>query len=190
VVLALPGHVRHEIDDGIHALDGGGPSSTGEQLLRTNGPERHATNYINGGSHMTRHAGRTLVLSLVMTMAAVAPSFAQADTGRGGAIFLLNCASCHGPQANGDGPIAANMQVKPPDLTRIAARNGGKFSEEMVSRVIDGRNPVKNHGGQGMPVWGDAFLRSNAVSAQVRTPDDVRQRIDALVKYLASIQQK
>jgi mono/diheme cytochrome c family protein len=99
------------------------------------------------------------------------------------------CASCHGPNGKGDGPIAANLQVKPPDLTRIAARNGGKFSSEVVERIIDGRNPVKNHGGQGMPVWGDAFLRAGTQKTPM-TPDEVRTRINALVKYLASIQRQ
>lgn len=37
------------------------------------------------------------------------------------------CASCHGVDAKGEGPVAKSLNVKPSDLTRIAARSGGKF---------------------------------------------------------------
>lgn len=76
------------------------------------------------------------------------------------------------------------MQPKPPDLTKIAARSGGTFSDEVVFRTIDGRSPKAGHGGQGMPVWGDAFGRRG------QTPEDTRRRVDAVVQYLRSIQGK
>ena len=104
----------------------------------------------------------------------------------GSGLFLNYCASCHGPQAKGDGPVAAAMQKKPADLTGIAKRNGGKFPTEIVSRTIDGKNPVMGHGGQGMPVWSDALKRAPGGTG----PDAVKTKIDALVQYIESIQQK
>lgn len=103
----------------------------------------------------------------------------------GSALFVNYCGSCHGPQAKGDGPMATYLKIRPADLTTIAKRNGGKFPSDVVFRSIDGRNPVMGHGGQNMPVWGNAFLR-----AEGATPEVVRARIDALVRYLETIQQK
>jgi hypothetical protein len=82
--------------------------------------------------------------------------------------------------------MAAVLQKKPADLTGIAKRNGGKFPAEVVSRTIDGRNPVLGHGGQDMPVWSNAFKRTEGGLP----PDQIKIRIDALVSYLESIQQK
>ncbi len=132
------------------------------------------------GSIATRFAASIIVLSCSGTAFA-----GQASTSPSGSALYVNyCGSCHGPQAKGDGPMASVMRIRPADLTTIAKRNGGKFPADTVFRSIDGRNPVMGHGGQNMPVWGDAFLRSGA------SPDVVRARVDALVRYLESIQQK
>src|SRR5262245_65853637 len=66
----------------------------------------------------------------------------------GSELFKTYCAACHGTSAHGDGPLAANMKKPPPDLTQFAARNGGAFPAALVAQIIDGRQPVKGHGGQ------------------------------------------
>jgi len=76
------------------------------------------------------------------------------------------------------------MNRKPSDLTEIAKRNGGVFPSELVFRTIDGKNPVRGHGGPDMPVWGDAFARSRDGGS----PEKVKQMIESLVNYLESIQ--
>lgn len=43
---------------------------------------------------------------------AVAPRAAP-DLDRGRALYLESCASCHGPQGNGDGPAAVGLEPKP-----------------------------------------------------------------------------
>lgn len=43
---------------------------------------------------------------------AVAPRAAP-DLARGRALYMESCASCHGPQGNGDGPAAAGLEPKP-----------------------------------------------------------------------------
>ena len=135
---------------------------------------------------MTRHVIARSVVAAFALAYAVTPALAQTTPAEnsGGAVFLLYCASCHGPNAKGDGPTAVAMQPKPPDLTKIAARNGGTFVDDVVFRTIDGRSAKAGHGGQGRPVWGDAFGRKG------QTPDDTRRRIDAVVQYLKSIQGK
>ena len=106
----------------------------------------------------------------------------QIDSGSG--LFKTYCVVCHGADARGTGPLASSMRRKPADLTGLSARNGGAFPSEMTQRVIDGKNPVKGHGGGDMPVWGDALSRSqDGGSAEV-----VQHRIEELVNYLKSIQ--
>jgi nucleotide-binding universal stress UspA family protein/mono/diheme cytochrome c family protein len=102
----------------------------------------------------------------------------------GGEIYRTYCASCHGTAARGDGPLASNMIRKPADLTEIAKRNGGQYPSELVFRTIDGKKPVRGHGGPDMPVWGDAFARSR----EGGDPETVKRIIQSLVDYLESIQ--
>jgi hypothetical protein len=78
------------------------------------------------------------------------------------------------------------MTRKPADLTEIARRNGGVFPTELVYRTIDGKNPVRGHGGPDMPVWGDAFARSRDGG----DPAKVKQLIQSLVDFLESIQSR
>jgi mono/diheme cytochrome c family protein len=123
-----------------------------------------------------------LVSLAVLMWAAAAPAQTTAGSS-GSSLFRLYCASCHGTSAKGDGPLASAMKVRPPDLTRIAERNKGVFSADDVSHIIDGRKPVKGHGGGEMPVWGDAFAKSGE-------PVPVEEKIARLVNYLQTIQVK
>ncbi len=104
----------------------------------------------------------------------------------GDSLFKTYCASCHGPSAKGDGPLADHLRIRPPDLTLFAKRNAGKFATDKVERIIDGRAPVKGHGGSDMPVWGDAFKRSSEGYSEAA----VKARIKALVEYLEGLQVK
>ena len=106
----------------------------------------------------------------------------QIESGSG--LFKTYCVVCHGKDAKGTGPLASSMRRKPADLTSLSARNGGTFPAEMTQRVIDGKNPVKGHGGGDMPVWGDALSRSQDGGS----PEVVQHRIEELVNYLKSIQ--
>lgn len=102
----------------------------------------------------------------------------------GSTLYGTYCASCHGPSARGDGPLADAMRRRPPNLTEILKRNNGVFPRELIFRVIDGREPVRGHGGPDMPVWGDAFKRSIDVGGE----EAVKNRIQAIVDYLETIQ--
>ncbi len=66
----------------------------------------------------------------------------------------------------------------------VAQGNGGVFSRADVGRIIDGRDPLKGHGGKDMPLWGDAFANS------ADGPDAVKQKIETLVSFIESLQQK
>ena len=51
-------------------------------------------------------------------------------------LYQQLCASCHGVSGHGDGPVASLIKIGVPDLTRIAARDGGEFPTEDVRRTI------------------------------------------------------
>ena len=104
----------------------------------------------------------------------------------GSSVFRTYCAACHGESGRGDGAVAQFLKRKPADLTRIAERNKGTYPAERVFQMIDGRQVVKAHGDSQMPVWGDAFAKSTTDSDERA----VKAKIDALVEYLESIQQR
>ncbi|HEX6162499.1 MAG TPA: universal stress protein [Vicinamibacterales bacterium] len=142
-----------------------------------------------------REVVKGVAAKLAVTVAALAlmlipaPAFAQEgaatkQTTTGSAVFSSYCAVCHGTSGRGDGPLASSMRRKPANLTEIAKANGGTFPSELVFRTIDGRQPVRGHGGPDMPVWGDAFSKSREAGDAER----VKQVIQSLVDYLESIQ--
>ena len=104
----------------------------------------------------------------------------------GSSIYSTYCTVCHGPGGKGDGPLAKSLRFRPPDLTVLARKNGGTFPKERVARTVDGRNPVKGHGGADMPVWGDAFKQSR----EGKDEKAVQQKIGAVVDHLESLQEK
>lgn len=127
-----------------------------------------------------------VMVSIVLAvLCASRPAHAQTPGSgpNGQAIFATYCATCHGTSAKGDGPLASTMRRRPADLTLITKNNRGTFPGDQVSRIIDGRNPEKGHGGGDMPVWGDAFARSADTMP-------VDEKIRRLVSYIESIQVK
>jgi len=135
-------------------------------------------------STWTHRARRTMALAGLSLAGVLLASPAPAQTTTGDYLFRTYCAACHGTSAKGDGPLADSMRTRPADLTEIAKRNKGTFPRELVFRMIDGRTPVKGHGGVDMPVWGDVFSRA----VEGGDPIVVQKRIEALVAYLEGIQ--
>ena len=109
----------------------------------------------------------------------VPPSMSGRDT------FNYYCASCHGRDARGNGPVASTLKTRPANLTKLAANNHGQFPIERVKAIVtQGRPDTPAHGSSDMPVWGPIF--------QSLDPSDpiARARIDNVVAYLESIQVK
>lgn len=125
-----------------------------------------------------------LVTGLVLGSTAV-----HAQSMAGSQEFVQACASCHGVAGHGDGPLAEYMTVAVPDLTQIAAGNGGVFPMLEVIQIIDGRTGVRAHGSM-MPVWGDRFEAAGAAEAgDMGAELLVRGRILALATHLEAIQE-
>jgi mono/diheme cytochrome c family protein len=123
---------------------------------------------------------------------AVQPSFHKPGTAHGpdsqsvsgASTFRTYCASCHGAAGKGDGPFADNLRFHPPDLTLIAGRHGGNYPAEEVHRIVDGRKPLRGHGGPDMPIWGDAFR-----SAETGYDDlAAKEKIGSVVEYVRTLQ--
>ena len=111
--------------------------------------------------------------------------YTEEQAKRGAPLYSEHCASCHGLDGTGNGPMARTLRHAPPDLTRLSQRNAGVFPSARVRRIVEGRD-VESHGDRDMPVWGDAF-RSRPGT---RSGDDDAVRIAAIVRYLESIQNR
>lgn len=103
---------------------------------------------------------------------------------KGPDLFRAHCAACHSEDAKGGGPLASTLKAKVPDLTVLAKNNGGQFPTANVRKAITGDQVLLSHGSREMPVWGPIFH-------QIEDDKDFGNvRVDNLVKYLQSIQQK
>jgi mono/diheme cytochrome c family protein len=101
-------------------------------------------------------------------------------------LFVRFCASCHGSEGMGDGPVSRSLNVAVPDLTRITSRYG-EFPAGLIRDVIDGRGiDTRAHGTREMPVWGVEFWVEEG--GDVNAQRAVRNAINKLVEHLRSIQ--
>lgn len=130
--------------------------------------------------------GAAVIAVFFVLASATASADAFSDyTGR--QLYARFCASCHGDAGFGDGPVAPSLKVVVPDLTRIYRNNGEKFPEDLIRKIIDGRQVHTVHGTRYMPVWGQVLSAEEGAGA--RADADVRKIVDKLVDYLHSIQQ-
>jgi mono/diheme cytochrome c family protein len=124
---------------------------------------------------------------LVVTGLLAAPAMAQ-DAVHGSELFAAHCAVCHGPAAEGNGPMAEVLEVRPADLTALAAGNDGVFPMERAVRAIDGRMKLLSHGGP-MPLFGTILTGEPAViDAGDGTPIITKAAVVDIAAWLATIQ--
>jgi mono/diheme cytochrome c family protein len=129
--------------------------------------------------------GRILTVAMVLL---AGPAAAQ-DAGAGAQIYLRACAACHGLDARGEGEMAAILTIAPPDLTALAALNGGVFPVARAAARIDGRDPLLAHGGE-MPVFGDWLEgEETMIRSEAGQPVLVGRALADLLAFLAAIQE-
>ena len=134
--------------------------------------------------------------------------------------YLSKCATCHGADGKGAGPVSATPKQKPADLTILAKRNNGVFAASTIYKKIDGREARTSHGGTEMPIWGCRHLSPTVLQRKghrrtatqhgslrkvtkpatdpfaslIDLPCDpepvIQRRIQAIVEYLRQIQEK
>jgi len=109
----------------------------------------------------------------------------QTSAANGKQMFVSYCASCHGANGKGDGPVAASLKMPPPDLTMLSKNNHGEFPDRHILAVLENGTGVPSHGTAEMPVWGPLLARLDRAN-----PDVKHLRISNLTAYLKSIQAK
>jgi mono/diheme cytochrome c family protein len=103
-------------------------------------------------------------------------------------LYLRYCASCHGLSGTGDGPVAAALQIRPADLTRLRERYGEPSPLRQTIAAIDGRQPVRAHGDSAMPVWGEIIER-DMQERKIGWPQATTiQRVRLIAEYLMTLQ--
>jgi mono/diheme cytochrome c family protein len=144
---------------------------------------------------MKKLALKALILPLCLGLSGAAWTAAQTqkevnvkaqatqELERGKKLFETNCASCHGKDGKGGGPVAVAMKTPPTDLTQIARKNQGKFDEIHVIAFVDGEKAISAHGTREMPVWGTRFRHSKGNL-------ESSLNIYTLMKYIESLQEK
>lgn len=120
-----------------------------------------------------------LALSLAAALAGCSP-WTSPQAGR--ALYVQNCAACHGADARGGAQV--------PDLTQITARAGGTYPRILILDKLDGYAQGQTaYAGAEMPNFGD-LLTGRLL--RVQTPSGLSrplpEKIIALDAYLASIQ--
>lgn len=95
----------------------------------------------------------------------------------GQGLYETHCVMCHGPSGRGDGDFAGQLLILPPDLTGLSRANDGDFPREEVALAIEGEGR-KPHFSGAMPEF--AEMGGSGATA--------KRQIDALVRYLESIQ--
>lgn len=129
-----------------------------------------------------------LVVVLSLTGIPVIAQDTGSDAQTGAELYSEHCATCHGIEATGNGPMAGVLAIKPADLTTLQERNDGVFPTERVVKRIDGRDPLVSHGSP-MPVYGFFF---EGEDGSVKTPNGqpilTSRPILDLLAYLQSLQ--
>lgn len=140
---------------------------------------------------------------LITGLAAGFAATAEADDfDVGKAEFQSSCASCHGVDARGGGPISGQLRTPPPDLSILAKNNNGVFPTDAIYDAIYGSRSIAAHGPREMPVWGERFNPIVNLPHSVdpsywtmagpeQSPEVVvRKRILAVIDYLSRVQQR
>jgi mono/diheme cytochrome c family protein len=100
-------------------------------------------------------------------------------------LYDSYCASCHGREGKGDGPVGRALKRAPADLTAIARRNAGAYQPGLVEATLNGTRAADSSGAHGtseMPIWGSLFRQLDT------KPGVANARVASLVKYLETIQ--
>lgn len=129
-----------------------------------------------------------MLRSLALLPLLATPALAQ-DPAIGATLFQRHCASCHGIEAKGDGPMAPVLILQPPDLTSLTQKYDGVFPVERIVARIDGRDPLVAHGSP-MPVYGDFFdgVKQAAIKTNAGQPILVSEPMADLVAFLGTLQ--
>lgn len=149
---------------------------------------------------MIKAVAEWLIVSGLTAGLAAAAQAEDVDIGK--SEFQSSCASCHGADGKGGGPVGGQLKVAPPDLTLLSKKNNGVFPTNAIYETIYGSKAIAAHGSREMPIWGQRFNPIVSLPHDVdpyywklagpqQSPEVVvRTRILAVIDYLNRIQQK
>lgn len=106
----------------------------------------------------------------------------------GAVLFADNCAACHGSDARGAGEFGQQLFNIPPDLTRLAAENGGVYPRDYVLGVIDGFDR-DSHFSMAMPEFGAGDMGPTVIVEENGLGTPIPARLLALSQWLETIQE-
>lgn len=121
---------------------------------------------------------------LAIVLASASPALAQDP---GAEAFGQYCATCHGMDGLGDGPMSEIMSIAVPDLTQLSALNDGVFPMLEVIHIIDGRTGLRGHGAP-MPLYGALFDDTLGNAGPYGAPVETRGMILSIAYYIEGLQ--
>lgn len=128
------------------------------------------------------------VLALLMLATLVSFHNAKAadqDAAQGRKYFMQYCASCHGVDGTGNGPVAAELSKPPANLRLLGEKYGMPLPGYKLAQIIDGRDTIRAHGTRDMPVWGEKLY---AAGEAPRGELSIGETIGKIIAYLNTIQ--
>lgn len=112
---------------------------------------------------------------------------AQNDVSDGHRYFIQYCASCHGPDGLGDGPVAKSLSMPPANLRSLGDKYGMPLPAHRIAELIDGRDTIRAHGTRDMPVWGERLYE---VGEGNKGEVGIGEVITKIIDYLDTIQDR
>lgn len=121
----------------------------------------------------------------IQSAAKVTTPLTRTNPTSGRQMYANYCASCHGANGKGQGPVAIALKTQPTDLTVLSLNHGGKYPGRHVVTVLQFGTTLPAHGTADMPVWGPFLGKMSMPNSQERM-----LRICNLSHYLETLQVK
>jgi mono/diheme cytochrome c family protein len=109
------------------------------------------------------------------------------DVSEGHRYFVRYCASCHGQDGLGDGPVAKSLARPPANLRKLGDKYGVPLPAHRIAELIDGRDTVRAHGNRDMPVWGERLYE---LGHGEKGEAGIGEVIAKIIAYLGTIQDR
>ena len=83
------------------------------------------------------------MLGALGMLAMLATGCAQPSVSQGHALYMANgCASCHGPDGHGDGPLAPHLPATPIDFRNVSLFKRGVTENDIAETLLVGVSQV------------------------------------------------
>ncbi|MDO8435030.1 MAG: c-type cytochrome [Candidatus Binatus sp.] len=129
-----------------------------------------------------------LLFAIAVTSLASQSALAEdKDVADGQRYFARYCASCHGKDGAGDGPVAKALSKPPANLRMLGDKYGLPLPAPRIAKFIDGRDAVRAHGTRDMPVWGEQLY---ALGHGEQGELGIGEVVGKIIAYLNTIQDR